>query len=101
MVVIGINFVVGKIEVYQVISLQDLRSRIVRCDQVLLKYIVDIGNCRSEINVVVREQQIMKESLKEYIYRVEVEVSGIVEYLNYILLLRIFNNYFMIKIRFL
>lgn len=55
MVVIGINFVVGKIEVYQVISLQDLRSRIVRCDQVLLKYIVDIGNCRSEINVVVRE----------------------------------------------
>lgn len=39
----------------------------------------------------------MKESLKEYIYRVEVEVSGIVEYLNYILLLRIFNNYFMIK----
>lgn len=43
----------------------------------------------------------MKESLKEYIYWVEVEVSGIVEYLNYILLLRIFNNYFMIKIRFL
>lgn len=43
----------------------------------------------------------MKESLKEYIYRVEVEVSGIVEYLNYILLLWIFINYFMIKIRFL
>lgn len=43
----------------------------------------------------------MKESLKEYIYRVEVEVSGIEEYLNYILLLRIFINYFMIKIRFL
>lgn len=43
----------------------------------------------------------MKESLKEYIYWVEVEVSGIVEYLSYILLLWIFNNYFMIKIRFL
>lgn len=32
----------------------------------------------------------MKESLKEYIYRVEVEVSGIVEYLNYIVIVDIY-----------
>lgn len=101
MAVIGTNSAVGKIEVHQVTSLQDLRSRIVRCDQALSKHTADIGNCRSEINVAVREQQTMKESLKEHIHRVEAEVSGTAEYLNYILSLRISNNYSMTKIRFL
>lgn len=74
MAVIGTNSAVGKIEVHQVTSLQDLRSRIVRCDQALSKHTADIGNCRSEINVAVREQQTMKESLKEHIHRVEAEM---------------------------
>lgn len=100
MAVIGTNSAVGKIEVHQVTSLQDLRSRIVRCDQALSKHTADISNCRSEINGTVREQQTMKENLKEHIHRVEAEVSGTAEYLEYILSLWISNPCFMTKIRF-
>lgn len=76
MAVIGTNSAVGKIEVHQVTSLQDLRSRIVRCDQALSKHSADIGTCRSEVNSALREQQTMKENLKEHIHRVEAEVGG-------------------------
>lgn len=99
MAVIGTNSAVGKIEVHQVTSLQDLRSRIVRCDQALSKHTADISNCRSEINGAVREQQTMKENLKEHIHRVEAEVGGTAEYLKYILSSWISNHFFKTKIR--
>jgi hypothetical protein len=74
MAVVGTNSAVGKIEVHQVTMMQDLRSRIVRCDQALTKHSADINNCRSEITGAMREQQTMRENLKEHIHRVEAEV---------------------------
>ncbi|XP_062596898.1 protein FAM81A-like [Saccostrea cucullata] len=74
MAVVGTNSAVGKLEVHQVTMLQDLRSRVVRCDQALTKHSADITNCRSEINSTMREQQSMKENLKEHIHRVEAEM---------------------------
>ncbi|XP_061172419.1 protein FAM81A-like [Saccostrea echinata] len=74
MAVVGTNSAVGKLEVHQVTMLQDLRSRVVRCDQALTKHSADISNCRSEITNTMREQQTMKENLKEHIHRVEAEM---------------------------
>ncbi|XP_060062515.1 protein FAM81A-like [Ylistrum balloti] len=75
--VVGTNKAVGKIEVHNVTSLQDLRSRIVRCDASLIRHSSDIRNCFNDINVVSKEQQYLKENLTDKIHRLEAEMLTI------------------------
>ncbi|XP_033749327.1 protein FAM81A-like [Pecten maximus] len=75
--VVGTNKAVGKIEVHNITSLQDLRSRIVRCDASIMRHSSDIRNCYNDINVVSKEQQYLKENLTEKIHQLEAEMLTI------------------------
>ena len=70
----GTNNAVGKLEVHHVTMLQDLRSRIARCDAGIMKHSADIKQCYGEVAGVSRDQVGIKDHLSEKIHRLETEV---------------------------
>ncbi|KAK3097182.1 hypothetical protein FSP39_007205 [Pinctada imbricata] len=74
--VVGTNSAVGKLEVHHVTMLQDLKSRIVRCDASIKKHSTDIHSCATDIGNAMREMHNIKEGLKDQIHRLEAEMMS-------------------------
>lgn len=71
----GTNRAVGKLEVHNVTSLQDLRGRIVRCDASIAKHSTDIKTCFGDIQKVINEQYKAHTAVQEVIHKLEAQVK--------------------------
>lgn len=72
--VIGTNKAVNKLEVHHVTMLQDLRGRIVRCDNAIAKHTKDIIFLMEENRRLEQALQLTREKLSGDIHRLEAEV---------------------------
>lgn len=72
--VIGTNRAVNKIEVHHVTMLQDLRSRIVRCDTAIAKHTKDIMYLMEELRRLEDQLHGSREKTMSDIHRLEAEV---------------------------
>lgn len=72
--IMGTNAAVGKLEVHNVTSLQDLRGRIVRCDVSIHKHSTDIRTCFGDIQRVINDQYKAHTAVQEVIHQMEAQV---------------------------
>lgn len=70
----GTNKAVNKLEVHHVTMLQDLRGRIVRCDNSISKHTKDIVFLMEEIRRLEQALQLTREKLSGDIHHLEAEV---------------------------
>jgi hypothetical protein len=73
--IMGTNAAVGKLEVHNVTSLQDLRGRIVRCDASIHKHSTDIRTCFGDIQSVINDQYKAHTAVQEVIHKMEAQVN--------------------------
>ena len=83
----GTNQAVNKLEVHHVTMLQDLRGRIVRCDNSIAKHTKDIIYLMDEIRRLEMALQNCREKLSGDIHRLEAEVSQPQSFLLYHLII--------------
>lgn len=74
--ILGTNAAVGKLEVHNVTSLQDLRGRIVRCDASIAKHSSDIKTCFGDIQRVINDQYKAHTAVQEVVHKMESQVSN-------------------------
>lgn len=75
--IMGTNAAVGKLEVHNVTSLQDLRGRIVRCDVSIHKHSTDIRTCFGDIQRVINDQYKAHTAVQEVIHQMEAQIIAI------------------------
>lgn len=75
--IIGTNAAVGKLEVHNLTSLQDLRARIVRCDASIGKHSTDIRTCFGDIQRVINDQYRAHTAVQEVIHKMEAQIIAI------------------------
>ncbi|KAK3588381.1 hypothetical protein CHS0354_018182 [Potamilus streckersoni] len=75
--VVSTNGAVGKLEVHHITMLQDLKSRIVRCDTSITKHSADLRFILEELRRLEGQQVHMKEEFGNLFHRLEAEILSI------------------------
>ncbi|XP_063433643.1 protein FAM81A-like isoform X1 [Mytilus trossulus] len=75
--ILGTNAAVGKLEVHNVTSLQDLRGRIVRCDASIAKHSSDIRTCFGDIQRVINDQYKAHTAVQEVVHKMESQILAL------------------------